>query len=234
MLRRLKRYGKRFALKIRVPAHVRYGDGVDVASSVKFGRNSGDIIVGHNVQIYRYTEILSPVTIGDNCFINRSVYVRPHTVIGNNVAVGPFAKFVTDTHEIGPPAARAGRNVFKPINVGDGVWIGAGATILGGVTIGSGAVVAAGAVVTKDVPSNALVAGCPAKIIRMLDPANSVDNQKERREGSLSETPSLTPDDNVSSGRPRIKINVDIPPLRPEIDFGVAQKFVVREELAER
>ena len=55
-----------------------------------------------------------------------------------------------------------------PVKIGNKVWIGAHATILPGVTIGNGAVVGAGAVVTKDVPENAVVAGVPAKIIKIF------------------------------------------------------------------
>jgi acetyltransferase-like isoleucine patch superfamily enzyme len=54
-----------------------------------------------------------------------------------------------------------------PIVIGRKVWLGAAATVLPGVTIGDGAIVGAGAVVTKDVPANAIVAGVPAKLIRM-------------------------------------------------------------------
>ena len=50
--------------------------------------------------------------------------------------------------------------------IGNDVWIGSRAIILQGVHIGTGAVVGAGAVVTKEVPSYAVVAGCPAKIIK--------------------------------------------------------------------
>ena len=51
----------------------------------------------------------------------------------------------------------------------DNCWIGANAVIVNGVTVGHDVVVAAGAVVTKDVPPFAVVAGVPAKVIRMRD-----------------------------------------------------------------
>lgn len=65
------------------------------------------------------------------------------------------------------PADRLG----APIVIEENVWIGTRAIILKGVHIGSGAVVGAGAVVTHDVPSAALVAGVPAKVIRETEAA---------------------------------------------------------------
>lgn len=56
--------------------------------------------------------------------------------------------------------------IEKPIHIAKGVWIASGAIILGGVSIGENAVVAAGSIVTKDVPSNAIVAGNPAELIK--------------------------------------------------------------------
>lgn len=53
-----------------------------------------------------------------------------------------------------------------PIVLEDDVWIGFGATVLSGVTLGKGSVVGAGALVCGDVPSYAIVAGIPAKVIR--------------------------------------------------------------------
>ncbi|NMN62746.1 acyltransferase [Lacticaseibacillus paracasei] len=83
--------------------------------------------------------------------------------IGNDVAI---AENVTirdsDNHII----HRKGFKKSQPIVIEDHVWIGINSTILKGVTIGTGAIVAAGAVVTRDVPSNSLVAGIPAKVIK--------------------------------------------------------------------
>ncbi|GAB2174748.1 hypothetical protein DLREEDagr8_03060 [Dongia sp. agr-C8] len=124
--------------------------------------------IGDDVMIARYGEITAPASIGNGTFINRSVYMRAETSIGSKCAIGPFVKFLTDTHEIGPPDRRAGKRVVRPIRLGDGVWIGAGTIVIGGVTIGNGAVIGAGSVVTKDVPADCIYAGNPARLIRPI------------------------------------------------------------------
>jgi galactoside O-acetyltransferase len=62
--------------------------------------------------------------------------------------------------------------LIAPVRIRDKVWIGFNAIILKGVTIGEGAIVAAGSVVTKDVPPYCIVAGNPARVVRVLSEAD--------------------------------------------------------------
>jgi len=83
--------------------------------------------------------------------------------IGNNVAISKGVIIRdSDNHEIGED----GKDISKPIEIGDNVWIGLRAIILKGVKIGNGSIIAAGSLVNKDIPANCLAAGVPAKIIK--------------------------------------------------------------------
>lgn len=62
----------------------------------------------------------------------------------------------------------------KDVIIGNNVWLGAHVVVLPGVTIGDGVIVAAGAVVTKDIPSNVVVGGVPAKVIGERDAAKKI------------------------------------------------------------
>jgi maltose O-acetyltransferase len=117
-------------------------------------------------------DIYRNLTIGSSTLVGIGVYfdMAGPICIGDWVTLGPQIMFITGAHEVLGAHQRAGAMQPKPITVGNGVWIGARALILPGVSISDGAVIAAGAVVTKDVPPNALVAGVPAVVKRILDP----------------------------------------------------------------
>lgn len=72
--------------------------------------------------------------------------------------------------------------------IGNDVWIGRSAIILSGVNIGNGAVVGAGSVVTRDVPSYAIVAGNPAKLIRYRFETSVIEELERIKWWNFSET----------------------------------------------
>lgn len=87
--------------------------------------------------------------------------------IGDNFQAGPGVQLLTPEHPL-DAVARRGKETARSIVIGDDVWIGGGAIVLAGVTIGDRSVIGAGSVVTKDVPSDVVVVGNPAKIVRRL------------------------------------------------------------------
>lgn len=115
-----------------------------------------------------YTDCGKNIHVGENAFINMGCTMQDQggIYLGDNVFLGHHATIVTLNHDF-DPEKRAELHP-RPVHIGDNAWLGANVTVLPGVTIGAGAVVAAGAVVTKDVPENAVVAGVPAKVVKVL------------------------------------------------------------------
>lgn len=115
-----------------------------------------------------YTNYGKNISLGKNVFINHacSFLDLGGIIIEDNVMIGPRVSITSENH----PTAIETRKTMLPskVHIQKNVWIGASATILPGVTIGENSVVAAGALVNKDVPSNTVVAGVPAKILRKL------------------------------------------------------------------
>lgn len=90
--------------------------------------------------------------------------------IGNNVTITPGVKF--QTHDGGVGLFRKefpGINVFGRITVGNNVFIGEDAMVMYGVNIGDNVVIGARSVVTRDIPSNSLAVGVPARVIKSID-----------------------------------------------------------------
>lgn len=116
-----------------------------------------------------YTTDGQNIRVGRNVFINQNctIYDLGGIDIGDDVMIGPNVSLITSGHPIEPSERRAAV-IAKPIVIERNVWIAAGVTIIGGVTVGENSVVAAGSIVTKSVPSNALVGGNPARVIRLI------------------------------------------------------------------
>ncbi len=97
--------------------------------------------------------------IGEGTMIDMGAIIGARGTIGKNAHIGAGAVIAG---VLEPPSK-------TPVIIEDDVLIGANAVILEGIRVGKGAVVAAGAIVTKDVPAESVVAGSPAKVIKMKD-----------------------------------------------------------------
>lgn len=110
------------------------------------------------------------IHIGNNFFANFNLTILDEApvTIGDNAFIGPNVSIYTACHPIDPESRNTGVEWAEPVTIGNNVWIGGSATILPGVTIGDNCVIGAGSVVTKDVESNTVVAGNPAKVIKRI------------------------------------------------------------------
>lgn len=117
-----------------------------------------DITIGKDSHFGEYNHITSinKILIGDGVLTGRWV-----TITDNSHGI--FEKRELEMNPIFRPLYSKG-----PVVIGDRVWIGDKATILPNVTIGDGAIIGSNSVVTKDVPAYSVVAGNPAKVIKML------------------------------------------------------------------
>lgn len=140
----------------------------------------------NNLKKFLRRKIMSPekyarslgVKIGKNCEIYKNIRwgSEPYLIkIGNNVRITDGVSFIT--HDGGVWVIRHLKksdkdkniDVFGGIAIGNNVHIGWDAIIMPGVTIGDNVVIGAGAIVTKDVDSNSVVVGVPAKKIECVE-----------------------------------------------------------------
>lgn len=138
---------------LRLEAVSRYDD----------SRYSPQLVIKDNVCLNDFVHIgvVNYVEIGNDVLMASKIYISDHNHGAYN---GPFQS----SPEVVP--SRRLLNSDKSVVIGDRVWIGEFVSILPGVTIGQGAIIAANAVVTKDVPSNTIVAGAPARVVKKYDP----------------------------------------------------------------
>ena len=117
--------------------------------------------IGEECNINSHVFIENDDQIGDNVTINSGVQLWDGIIIEDNVFIGPNVTFTNDI----VPRSKQYLSSFAKTIIKEGASIGANATIIAGNEIGSYAMVGAGAVVTKNVGSNEVWVGNPAKQI---------------------------------------------------------------------
>lgn len=150
-----------------------------ISPDVKLGR---DVVIRDFVNLYgceigdssrvgAFVEIQKGAKIGRNCKIQSHTFICEGVTIEDDVFVGHNVTFINDRF---PRAIREDGQlqtdedwVCIPTLIRSGASIGSSVTILCGVTVGENAMIGAGSVVVKDVPAGAVVAGNPARILRM-------------------------------------------------------------------
>lgn len=121
-------------------------------------RNKG-VVIGENLLLFNHKSIRFDVssagliTIGDNVSITADVSILTHDFCSS--------VFRKKYHDFVPGRSK--------VVIGNNVYIGQKAMILRGVTIGDNVIIGAGAIVTKDIPSDSVVAGIPARVVCTLD-----------------------------------------------------------------
>jgi len=114
------------------------------------------------------TDFGANIRLGKDVFINKScMFVDLGGIkLEEKVLIGPDVKILSVNHPLDPKIRRG--VILKSVKIKRNAWIGAGVTVCPGVTIGENSIIGAGSVVTKDVPSNTVYAGVPAKFIKNI------------------------------------------------------------------
>lgn len=162
---------------------------VSIAPDVKLGENVKihnfvnlyGCEIGDNTKIGVFVEIQKNAKVGKYCKISSHTFICEGVTIEDDVFIGHSVVFINDTY----PRATNGNGMLQtekdwkvgPTIVKKGASIGSNCTILSNVTIGENAIVGAGSVVTRDVPSNTIVAGNPARIFRSIEFLTPSENE---------------------------------------------------------
>ena len=150
-------------------------DDVKLGADVRLSRfiNLYGCEIGDETKIGAFVEIQKNARVGKRCKISSHTFLCEGVLIEDEVFIGHG---VTFTNDIYPRATAADGKLqteadwkVEPTVVRKGASIGSGATILCNLTIGENAIVGAGSVVTRSVPSGAIVAGNPARVLRYIE-----------------------------------------------------------------
>ena len=145
--------------------------------------------IGDDVKIGTFVEIQKGARIGARCKISSHTFICEGVELEDEVFVGHNVTFINDLY----PRATTAEGKLQteadwhcvPTRVQRGASIGSGATLLCGITVGPGAVIGAGSVVTHDVPAKAVVAGNPARVLRVMSPSRKQSDYLRFYESTL-------------------------------------------------
>jgi acetyltransferase-like isoleucine patch superfamily enzyme len=123
-------------------------------------------------------EIGDNSSVGDYSFIGCAGGVK----IGNNVLMGQRVSFHSQNHRFGDPSSKIADQGVQdgPIIVGNDCWLGSGSILLAGVELGDGCVVAAGSVINTSFGPNSVVAGVPARLVKVRGANQAADAEASR------------------------------------------------------
>jgi len=132
------------------------------------------VVVGDDVVIGRGSLVENDTTIGAMTKIQAEAYITAYSTLEDHVFVAPCV-VTTNDNFMGRTERRHG--LIKGPTIRRGARIGGGAILLPGIEIGEEAFVGAGAVVTKDVERRMLVVGNPARVMRLVNEDELLENQ---------------------------------------------------------
>jgi acetyltransferase-like isoleucine patch superfamily enzyme len=148
-------FGRNLELQISKRGKVRFGPFVWIGDGTKIRCHEGEVVID------------AKTVLGQECTISAYRHVR----IGEQCVVADRAMFIDFDHgvvEVERPIRQQGI-YMRDVDVGSNVWVGYGACVLRGVRVGDNSVIGTNTVVTKDVPTNAVIGGVPARILRMRE-----------------------------------------------------------------
>lgn len=153
-----------------------------IAPDVKLGKNVRiydftnlyGCEIGDDVKIGTFVEIQKGSKIGNRCKVSSHTFICEGVTLEDDVFIGHNVTFINDrypraTNGTGQLQTESDWNCVATL-IRRGASIGSGATLLCGITVGEDALVGAGSVVTKNVPAGAVVAGNPARVVKMSAP----------------------------------------------------------------
>ena len=156
----------RFPIDIRNKKNIDFGEflttGVGCRIEAYPENNKQTLFFGENFQMNDHVHITAreSVKIGNNVLLASKIYI-------SDCSHGSYSGDENDSH---PESIPHDRPLFsKPVVIEDNVWLGEFVSVLPGVTIGKGSIIGANSVVSKNIPSNVIAVGSPAKPIKKFN-----------------------------------------------------------------